>query len=105
MTDAFIKIVNGSGSDEEGQVILSQFLDVRGRVRGTRWVGVSERRLPKFEGGIKGLLDGVEFVLVEWVRHGDGAAIEGGDGDGLKRDNLGRRDYIARASPIPVRGS
>jgi hypothetical protein len=97
--------VNGSGPDEEGQVIRSQFLKIRDRVRGIRWAGMSERRVPKFEGSIKGLLDGVEFVLAEWVRHGDGAAIEGSDSDGLKRDNLGRRDYIARGSPIPVRRS
>ena len=87
----------------EGQVILFQAFDVRGRVRGFGWIGVSERRLPNLEHVWEGIVDGVESVLVEWVRHADGAAIEVDDVDSLETDNLGRRDYIS--SPIPKRRS
>ena len=45
----------------------------------------------------------MESVLVERIRHADGATIKGGDVDGLKRDNFRGRDSIC--SPIPIRRS
>ena len=45
-------------------------------------------------------VDRVESVLVEWVRHSTRGTVKGDDGNGLKRDNLGRRD--STASPIPI---
>jgi hypothetical protein len=87
----------------EGQVILFQARDVRGRVRGIGWIGVSEGRLPNLEHAWEGIVDGVESVLVEWVRHADGVAITVDDVDSLERDNLGRRNYIS--NPIPIRRS
>jgi hypothetical protein len=87
----------------QGQVILNQMPDVHGIIG---WVGGSDGRLSLVPlRAFEGLVDGVKSVLEEWVRHGDGAAIESSDGDERKSDDLGRRDYIARGSPIPVRCS
>jgi hypothetical protein len=86
----------------QGQIILCQILDVRGRVRGFG-VRVSEGRLPVAVRSWEGRVDGMESVLEEWVRHADGATIESDDVDRLKRDNLSRWDRIC--SPIPIRRS
>jgi hypothetical protein len=87
----------------EGQVILFQMIDVRSRVRGIGWIGLSQRRLPNLEHLLERIVDGVESVSIEWVRHVDGAAIVVDDVDGLVTDNLTRRDNIS--GPIPIRRS
>jgi hypothetical protein len=51
----------------------------------------------------KRAVDRVESVLVEWVRHSTRGTVKRDDGNGLKRDNLGRRD--STGSPIPIRCS
>jgi hypothetical protein len=85
------------------EVILYQALDIRGRVRVVRIVGVSDGRLPGLVWRWERSVDGVESVLVEGIRHADGAAIKGDDVDILKGDNFRRRDGIC--SPVPIRRS
>ena len=61
---------------------------------------MSDRCLPMVVGVCERGVDRVESVLVEWVRHSTRGTVKGDDGNGLKRDNLGRRD--STASPIPI---
>ena len=82
------------------EFVLYQGRDIRGRVRTTGVVWVSDRGLPRRVWGWERWVDGMESVLVEWVRHSNRATVKGDDGNALKRDNLGRRDSIA--SPIPI---
>ena len=70
----------------QSQIILYQTLDVRGPVG----VGVSDGRRPIAVRSWEGRVDGMESILEKWIRHADGAAIESGDVDGLKRDDLRR---------------
>jgi hypothetical protein len=80
--------------------ILFEALNVSGRVRAVRVIGMSDRRFPivvwiRERGGNR-----VEGVSEEWVLHGGRSSIGCDDIEGLHGDTFGRRDAIFR--PVPV---
>ncbi|SRR6266851_5410042 len=85
----------------KGRSILCQEWDVSGRVWAPWVVRAPNRRLPVLVGRFEGRVDGVESVLVQWVRHISRVAVRGRqDGDSSQRNDLSRRDAVG--SPIPV---
>ena len=92
--------MNEYKSTENKDASLYEGLNVSGRARAARVVGVSDRRSPIFVWIWERRVNRVESVLEEWVRHSGRLAIGRDDIDRLHGDNFIRRDGVSR--PVPV---